>query len=282
MRLSDFLTDVGRPVAYYPGLRKITGSTNATIFLCQFVYWTGKESAGDGWIYKTSEEIESETGLSYKEQTTAREKLVTAGLIEEKYARLEHQMYFRVNLDTLNDKWGNAKPETPELTNGKMAKSPLGSSLNSNSETTTETTQYSDLKISGIESAIRQGRPVTQEDIDAGKKGFPYREKFAEPNRVLLDVFYECRPIPLLKKDIFDWLSTSNEWIEIGATAQDIKDAYQKSLPDPITGKGGFTVGRPGSLTTTLQAVVGERRKSDKPKSNKEFMDKYLLEHGNG
>jgi hypothetical protein len=149
MRLSDFLTGVGRPVAYYPGLRRITGSTNATIFICQLVYWTGKESSGDGWIYKTSDEIEEETGLSYKEQTTAREKLIAAGLLEERYARLEHRIHFKVNLDALNSLWDSTTPtggsptdqgDVPETPVGKMGKRPLVNSLISNTETTTETT----------------------------------------------------------------------------------------------------------------------------------------------
>ena len=72
MKLSQFLTDVGRPVAYHPKLKKITGSTTATILLCQFIYWRGKESNKDGWLYKDSDEIEEETGLTYNEQKTAR------------------------------------------------------------------------------------------------------------------------------------------------------------------------------------------------------------------
>jgi hypothetical protein len=140
MKLSDFLTDVGRPIAYYPGLRKITGSTTATIFLCQFVYWTGKESSGDGWIYKTSDEIESETGLSYHEQKTAREKLKSNNLISEKYARLDHQMYFKVNLETLNNLWGNPPTVIPESDNVALGNDALPHSLIGTTETTTENT----------------------------------------------------------------------------------------------------------------------------------------------
>ena len=140
MKLSDYIKGVGRPIAYYPGLRSITGSTTATIFLCQFVYWTGKESSGDGWIYKTSSDIESETGLSYDEQKTARSKLVKEGLIEERYARLEHQMYFKVNLDNLNEKWGNRETPDGEHGNVDMAKAESPFSLNSNTENTTENT----------------------------------------------------------------------------------------------------------------------------------------------
>jgi hypothetical protein len=35
VRLSDFLVDVGRPVAYYPQLSHITGGVKETLFLCQ-------------------------------------------------------------------------------------------------------------------------------------------------------------------------------------------------------------------------------------------------------
>jgi hypothetical protein len=51
MKLTDFLQDVGRPVAFYPSLRRITGSTTATLFLCQLIYWKGKEADKEGWIY---------------------------------------------------------------------------------------------------------------------------------------------------------------------------------------------------------------------------------------
>lgn len=114
MKLTDFLQDVGRPVAYYPSLRKITGSTNATILLCQFIYWRGKESDPNGWLYKTAEDIEQETGLSYGEQKTARRDLIAAGLLEEYYARLDHQMRFRLLLEAINEKWGTIETSIPE------------------------------------------------------------------------------------------------------------------------------------------------------------------------
>ena len=139
MKLTDFLSDVGKPIAYYPGLKKITGSTTATILLCQFFYWRGKESDPDGWLYKTSDEIEEETGLTYDEQKTARNKLVENELIEEHYARLDHQMKFRINLDVVNTKWGNEQPTNGETGITRLGKAESPNSLNE-SETTTETT----------------------------------------------------------------------------------------------------------------------------------------------
>jgi DNA-binding transcriptional regulator GbsR (MarR family) len=144
MKLSDFLQGTGRPVAYYPGLRKITGSTNATIFLCQFIYWTGKESAGDGWIYKEATEIETETGLSYNEQKTARRNLKEAGILKEQYKRLDHRMYFKVDLDALNQLWRMLQSDVPECDNVTFGNDEIHHSLNE-SENTTETTTESTL-----------------------------------------------------------------------------------------------------------------------------------------
>jgi hypothetical protein len=140
MRLSDFIQDVGRLVAYYPGLRQITGSTTATIFICQLIYWTGREIREDKFIYKTSAEIKDETGLSYDEQKTAREKLVKSGLLIEKYARLDHQMLFKVDLDVLNQLWENRKPNIPETGNAKMGNGDSPFSLIGTTEITTENT----------------------------------------------------------------------------------------------------------------------------------------------
>lgn len=138
MKLSDVLIDIGKPVAFYPGLRKITKSTTATLFLCQFIYWSGKEANGDGWIYKTSDEIEEETGLTYEEQKTARKYLIREGLIEEKYRRDIHKMYFRVLFDEIDTKWGmphsgTNQPIDPEQDDDQFPNEPMPHSRTSQS-----------------------------------------------------------------------------------------------------------------------------------------------------
>ena len=62
MKLSDFLSDLGRPVAYYPGLALALDDAKEAIFICQMSYWKGKEQDPDGWIYKESQDITRETG----------------------------------------------------------------------------------------------------------------------------------------------------------------------------------------------------------------------------
>jgi hypothetical protein len=141
MRITDILSDIGRPVSFYPGLRKITGSTTATLFLCQLIYWNGKQSDPDGWIYKTSDEIEEETGLSYEEQVTARKQLVKLGFIEEQYKRLDHKMLFRIMANRIDEVWRNQEHPVPETGNAQFGNKAMPGSLNKvNTETTTEIT----------------------------------------------------------------------------------------------------------------------------------------------
>lgn len=105
MKLTNYIIDMGRVIAYYPNLKRVTGSTTATILLCQFLYWSNKTRDNKGWIYKTSEEIEEETGLTRWEQQTAKEKLVELKLLESEFKRLDHTSRYKVNEDELNSQW---------------------------------------------------------------------------------------------------------------------------------------------------------------------------------
>ncbi len=105
MKLTEFLENIGRPVAYYPSLVKLTGSVTSVIFLCQLLYWRGKQSDPEGWIYKTQAEIAEETGLTRYEQETARKILKEKGLLIEKFADVPRKLYFLPCIDRINDLW---------------------------------------------------------------------------------------------------------------------------------------------------------------------------------
>lgn len=98
---AEALEKFGRPMTYYPSIAKWLG-LKETIFLCQLIYWTPKAHSGDGWIYKKVEEMQAETGLTYKEQIRLRESLVTQGLLEQRYSREEHVLHFKVNYTKFN------------------------------------------------------------------------------------------------------------------------------------------------------------------------------------
>lgn len=123
--MSHYLTlkSVGKPIAYFPKLAKYLKDINAAIFLGQFVYWHDKAHDSLG-VYKTSEEIEEETGLSYKEQLRARKILKGLGLITETYKRLTHVMYYKFN-ELAFDKWLDS---CITLTKGKLPIFPSGMS----------------------------------------------------------------------------------------------------------------------------------------------------------
>ncbi|EKN3736511.1 TPA: hypothetical protein ACPZQZ_001274 [Yersinia enterocolitica] len=159
MTPSELIYQFGRPIAYYPGLVPYLGSVNAVILFCQFFYWTGKETSEFG-IFKTTEEIESETGLTYEEQLTARKKLKQAGVLKETNKRLEHRIYYQIDTGRLDgmlsqpiDKPPNGESpfrETgkPQLANEEKPKPPARDSLTGgqgiphfdHTEITTETT----------------------------------------------------------------------------------------------------------------------------------------------
>jgi hypothetical protein len=116
MRPPDLLKGIGRPVAYYPRLRDIAGSTQAALLLSQLIYWLGKEAGADGWLLKrgrldpedpagtidpSHQSIEFETGLTYKQQKVARRQLRTRGLLHEKRRRIENELFFRVDTEQL-------------------------------------------------------------------------------------------------------------------------------------------------------------------------------------
>lgn len=113
-RPSDILKGVGRPIAYYPNLRKITGSTVATIFLCQFIYWEGKQADKEnGWIYKPQNELEEETGLSRYEQETARRHLRERGLLYEEKKGLPCKLYYKIDYEKLDELWNEKMTDNP-------------------------------------------------------------------------------------------------------------------------------------------------------------------------
>lgn len=193
MKLTEFISDVGRPVAYYPGLKKITKSTTATILLCQLIYWTGKQADPEGWIYKTSADLEEETGLTYDEQKTARTQLVKLGFIEEVYRRLDHQMAFRIMANAINENWRTGDNGFPQSGDTALGKAALPDSLNT--QTTPQTTPKN----------TAESSPADFQEV--------------QMQRVLEDI----TGLPAVTMDA---LKVIDQFIEMKATREDIQLAY--------------------------------------------------------
>jgi len=92
-------------VAFYPRLADLTGSVTTALFLSQCLYWTRcygrRYPERDGWFWKTHTDWQRETGLTRREQDTARRNLRALGLLQEKLVGMPAKCCFRVTLDTL-------------------------------------------------------------------------------------------------------------------------------------------------------------------------------------
>jgi hypothetical protein len=101
IRKEAVIAILGSPIAYYTAFARVLGGVEPGILTSQFFYWYGKGHNPDGWIYKTQSEIEEETGLTRRNQETARKKLRELGVLEERYSGMPAKLYYRLNLDTL-------------------------------------------------------------------------------------------------------------------------------------------------------------------------------------
>lgn len=99
--LSAYLSGIGRAIAYYPKMAKFLGSVNASVLFSQLFYWQERTDNELG-VFKTAEEWEEETGLTYREQATARKALRERGFLHETHQRLQHRMFFRLDIDAIN------------------------------------------------------------------------------------------------------------------------------------------------------------------------------------
>jgi len=95
MKPSEMLKNTGRVIVYRPNLARLFGGVIAEVFFEQIFYWQDKTDSDLG-VYKTQEELEVETGLSRKEQETARKLLREKGVLIETYKRLEHRLFRRI------------------------------------------------------------------------------------------------------------------------------------------------------------------------------------------
>ena len=98
---------LGQSVAYYPSIAKVLGSTDATIFVCQFVFWCEEfEDENENisvWIQKTASEIYDKTGIGHNSQVTVRKKLRELGILQEKLMGNPAKLNFKFDFSKVNE-----------------------------------------------------------------------------------------------------------------------------------------------------------------------------------
>lgn len=86
-----------KPIAFNKHYVQIGCGINGALMLSQLIYWADKAKDRNGWIYKTNIEWTEETGLTRREQDTARKNLKELGLIEEHKHGVPCKVHFKVN-----------------------------------------------------------------------------------------------------------------------------------------------------------------------------------------
>lgn len=132
-----------RPIAYHRCLVTLTGSVTGAVMLSQAIYW---QNRCNGDFYKTQQEWEEETGLSRREQETARKALAALShddqpLWSEKRQGLPAKIFYRVDLGVLEDLLQSSMADSANL---DCTKAPISDGGKRQSfictESTTETT----------------------------------------------------------------------------------------------------------------------------------------------
>jgi len=106
---------LGRHIAFHRRLVDLTANVKAALLLSQTIYWTrhGRDIVRTaGWFLKTTEQWEMETGLSPKEQATARAVLRDLSILHEQRLGVPAKLHFRLAVDQLgamlSDRIGSA------------------------------------------------------------------------------------------------------------------------------------------------------------------------------
>lgn len=90
-----------KPIAFNKHYVFLGCGINGAVMLSQLVYWADKAKDQNGWIYKTSKEWTEETGLTRREQDTARKNLKELGFIEEHKHGVPCKVHYKVNQSAL-------------------------------------------------------------------------------------------------------------------------------------------------------------------------------------
>jgi hypothetical protein len=85
-----------RVVGYSPDLARRVGGATIGLFLSQLLFLSDKGQNPDGWVYKSEAEMAKETGLTKREQQTARRKLLSLGVIAIMRGGWKNTYHFKV------------------------------------------------------------------------------------------------------------------------------------------------------------------------------------------
>lgn len=90
-----------RPIAFHRVFVGLGVGVTGALLLSQSIYWSRRCADEGGWFFKNASEWEEETGLTRREQETARKRLKAEGLIYEELRSVPATLHFRVDFDAI-------------------------------------------------------------------------------------------------------------------------------------------------------------------------------------
>jgi hypothetical protein len=119
-RVKDLLPN--RTVGYSPDLARIVGGATTGLFLSQLLFLSDKGHDPNGWMYKSEQEMGRETGLTKREQQTARRKLLALGVIAIERRGFKFTYHFKIIWERLYQVIAGAqRTQTVATENGEPA-----------------------------------------------------------------------------------------------------------------------------------------------------------------
>ena len=236
-----------RPIAFNRDFVRLGIGITGALFLSQLVYWSKRTK--DCWFYKTADEWEEETGMSRKEQETARKRLREAGILSEKKQGIPAKLYFMLNENKLIELM-----DAVFYDDVKQVSTDGGNSMTPKGECNTETTQETttdNKKTSKKESIELYQLALNEVDEKTELPGDEFFicldafEKFQEHRKVIKKPVKTTGPFKLLWMQLIEIRSAGisidyaleqmvlNEW-------QTVKLEYLKGVQSQTTNKDPF------------------------------------------
>jgi len=184
---------------------RLLKDSNSALILSQLVYWTGRQTDPDGWIYKSYADWEAEIFLSKKSVMTAVKRLKKFDLIETQVRKIRlengmmgdtcvHYLIKQENLANLITNklksLGSAERELPEMPKGNFPKCRKGTSLPINTKITSK--DYDDV----------QAPPENKPDPVQEPKETPPSPSYEDQLITVLAVLFSLIPKKHLKPSV--------------------------------------------------------------------------------
>jgi len=205
-----------RPIAYNPIVAKAFGSVKLGILWSQIYYWTDKTKDPDGWIYKTQNEVFDETGLSRREQETARKIGEKLGVLESEVKGTPPKVNYRINIGKTIELIDEYIKENKQA----IVKSKKGKGVRAITPGQFNKRFFEDLKSASKNSPFDGNSPVLEvktwiadNKIVISKKDMQeFVLHWTEPNKSGNKEHWELEKTFDVKRRILKWLENKAKW----------------------------------------------------------------------